>query len=173
MSIDVGDLRLRVETDFDNATLQRIVDSAEKAVARAAGSATSEVETIEAFGARFLVLSRRVSAFVSITERLRFSSDAVTLSANDYRQSGDYKLLRLADGDNSSSFWGSEVVVTYTPEVDTEVRDRVALDLCQVDLEFKAYDSEKSGDWSGSLKDWKARRRELLQQVREGRSPIV
>ena len=173
MSIDVGDLRLRVETDFDNATLQRIVDSAEKAVARAAGSATSEVETIEAFGARFLVLSRRVSAFVSITERLRFSSDAVTLSANDYRQSGDYKLLRLADGDNSSSFWGSEVVVTYTPEVDTEVRDEAALKLCYLSIEYRAYESEKSGDWQGKQKEYNAARRAVLKEVREGRSPIV
>ena len=173
MSIDVGDLHLRVETDLDNATLQRIVTAAEKSVERAAGSATSEVETMEAFGARFLVLSRRSAAFVSITERLRFSSDVVTLSTNDYRKVGGYKLMRLADGDNPSSFWGSEVVITYTPEVDTEVRDRVALDLCQVDLEFRAYDREQSPDWEGEQKDWKARRRELLTHIKEGRSPIV
>ena len=173
MSVDIGDLRARVETDLDNTTLQRILDAAEKAVVRAAGSATSEVETQQALGAQFLVLFRKVSAFVSITERRSYSSDAVTLSANDYRQVGDYRIMRLADGDNPSSFWGAEVVITYVPEVDAEVRDRVALDLCQVDIEFRAYESEKSGDWSGSQKDWKARRRELLAHVREGRSLIV
>ena len=173
MSVDIDDLRARVETDLDNNVLQRILDAAEKSVERAAGNATTEAETHQAFGARFLALSRRSTAFTSVTERLRYSSDAVTLSANDYRKVGDYKLIRLADGDNPSSYWGSEVVVTYTPEVDENIRDRVTLDLCQVDIEFRAYDSEKSADWSGSQKDWKARRRELLAHVREGRSPIV
>ena len=173
MSVDIGDLRLRVETDLDDTVLQRILDAAVKAIARAAGNATTEAETHQAFGARFLALSRRSTAFTSVTERLRYSSDAVTLSANDYRKVGDYKLIRLADGDNPSSYWGSEVVVTYTPEVDENVRDRVALDLSQVDIEFRAYDREQSPDWEGEQKDWKARRRELLTHVKEGRSPIV
>lgn len=173
MSIDIDDLRARIGTDLDDTTLQRILDSAEKAIERAAGNATSEIETKEAFGAQFFTLDRRSTAFTSITERRRYSSDAVTLSANDYRKVGDYKLMRLADGDNPSNFWGSEVVITYTPEVDTDVRDRVALDLCQVDIEFRAYDREKSPDWEGEQKDWKARRRELLTHVKEGRSPII
>lgn len=173
MSVDIGDLRLRVETDLDDTVLQRILDANVKAIARAAGSPTSEVETHSALGAQFLALSRRSTAFSSITERRRYSSDAVTLSANDYRKVGDYRLLRLSDGDNPSGSWGSEVVVTYTPEVDTEVRDRVALDLCQVDIEFRPYDREQSPDWEGEQKDWKARRREVLTHVKEGRSPII
>jgi len=173
MSVTIADLGARVETDLDDDILQRILDAAEKSVERAAGNATSEVETHLAHGAQFLALSRRSTAFTSISERRRHSSDAVTLSSNDYRKVGDYKLIRLADGDNAAGFWGAEVVVTYTPEVDTNVRDRVTLDLCQVDIEFRAYDREKSADWEGSQKDWKARRRELLNHIREGRSPIV
>ena len=173
MTVTVDDLRLRIETDLDDTTLERILDAAVESVERSAGKADSEVDTREAFAAPFVVLSRRKTAIVSITERRRFSSDEVTLSANDYREVGDYKLFRTSDGDNPSTGWGSEVVVTYTPEVDEDVRDRVTLDLCQVDIEFRAYDREESGDWEGEQKDYKARRRELFRQIREGQSPIA
>ncbi len=173
MSVTVEDLHARVETALDTTVLQRILDAAVASVVRSAGNASSESQTMVATNSEWLALTRRHTAIVSVTERRRHSSDAVVLSSNDYREVGDYRMLRLADGDNGGSFWGAEVAIVYTPEVDADVRDRVTLDLCQVDIEFRAYDSEKSGDWSGSQKDWKARRRELLAQIREGRSPFA
>ena len=174
MTILVADVREKNPTDWTDAAVQRVIDSAVKAIARAAGNATVQVETGDASGSQWFVLSRRSTAFTSVTERRRHSSDEVTLAADDFRKVGDYKLLRLADGTNGASFWGKEVVVTYTPEVDTDVRDRVTLDLCVVDINFQAFDREKSGDnWEGEQKDYKARRRELLRQIREGQSPIL
>ncbi len=174
MTITVADVREKVPNDLGETAVQRLIDSAVKAIARAAGNATAQVETADASGSKWFVLSRKSTAFTSITERRRHSSDAVTLSSDDYRKIGDYTLLRLTDGTNGASFWGKEVVVTYTPEVDTTVRDRVTLDLCMVDINFQAYDREKSGaDWEGEQKDYKGRRRELLRQVREGQSPIL
>ena len=173
MSISLADLRARIETDLDDPTLQRIIDAAVKSIVRSAGNATEEVETKLAAGADWFTVSRLITTVTSIVERRRHSSSAVTLSSDDYRQVGSYRFLRLRDGANPALGWGAEVVITYVPEVDSDVRDRVTLDLCQVDLEFKAYESEKSGDWSGSQKDYVARRRELLSQIREGASPIV
>lgn len=172
MAVTIADLKLRVETDLDDTVLQRILDSAVAAVDRSAGNATSETETVNASGSRWIVLNRRHDTIDSITERRYHDSDAVTLSSNDYRQVGDYKLLRIASGDNESLTWGEEVVIAYTPEVDQDVRDRVALDLCQVDIEFRAYEREEVGDWEGEQKEWKARRRELLAQVREGQAIV-
>jgi len=173
MSVTVEDLRARVETDLDTPTLQRILDSAVSAVDRSAGKTSAETESLVATNSEWLSLNRRHTAVVSVTERRRHSSDPVVLAADDFREVGDYRMLRLADGTNGNVCWGAEVTIVYTPEVDVSVRDRVTLDLCQVDIEFRAYDSEKSGDWSGSQKDWKARRRELLAQIREGRSPFA
>ena len=173
MSVTVANLRLRVETDLDDVTLQRILDSAVKAVDRAAGGIGNEVEVKLPSSSEWLSLNRRHIAIVSIKERRRHSSDQVTLSANDYRVVGSYRILRLTDGDNGNSCWGDEVEITYTPEVDTEVRDRVVLDVSQVDIEFRAYEREKSGDWEGEQKEWKSRRRETLAHVREGRSPFA
>lgn len=173
MAVTTDDLRDRTETDLPEETLQRILDAAEKSVERSAGSATSEAETHLAAGASFLALSRRHTAIVSIVERRRHSSDPVTLSANDYRDVGDYRLMRLNTGDNAASFWGAEAVVTYVPEVDADVRDRVTLDLAMLDIEFRAYEREKAGDWEGEQKEWKARRRELLTHIREGRALLL
>lgn len=173
MSVTIQDLRARVETDLDDPTLQRILDAGVKAIERAAGSATEEVETRVCTNSAFIATTRPVVSVTSVEEYRRVRSDPVTLSANDYRLVGEYRLLRLTDGDNGAPWWGQQVTLTYIPEVDEEVRDRVTLDIAQVDIEFRAYEREKSGDWEGEQKEYKARRRALLRQVREGRSPIL
>lgn len=174
MAVTVDQLRLRVETDLDDTTLERILAANVKAIARAAGSATAESENHLATNSDWVSVVRPVAAVVSIIERLSHTSDPVTLSANDYRLVGKYRFLRLGDGDNPARCWGAEVEFNYTPEVDTDVRDRVTIDLSQVDVEYRPFDEEKvgKGEWEGKA-DWNKQRRELLAQVREGRSVIV
>ena len=172
MSVTVTDLQARHETDLPDATLQRILDSAVKAIDRAAGKTSAETENKIAANSEWLTLGRRSTSITSITERRRHTSDPVVLSANDYREVGDIRILRVHDGDNPAQSWGQEVEIVYVPEVDQDVRDRVALDLAHVDIEFRAYAEETSGDWSGKA-DWKKARRELLTQIREGRSPFA
>ena len=100
-------------------------------------------------------------------------SDGLAQSRLDYRLVGDYKLRRRNDGDNPETSWGAEVSVVYVPEIDQTVRDRVTLDLCQMDIEFQALDRLKSGDYEGEQKDYKLRRLALFRQIREGMSPIA
>lgn len=174
MTVTVAEVRERIPTDRTDAAIQRVLDSAIKAIERAAGNATSQTDVGNASGSRWFLLTRTATAFTSVTERRRHTSDEVTLSSDDYRQVGPVRLLRLSDGTNPASAWGAEVIAIYTPEVDTDVRDRVTLDICVVDLNFQAFDKEKSGaNWEGEQRDYKARRRELLRQVREGMAPIV
>ena len=174
MALTIELVRARVETDLDDVTLQTILSANEETIDRSAGKAATEAETHFARGARFLALSRRSTSITSITERANLSTDpAVTLATDDWRKVGDYRILRISGGTNSRSTWGQEIVVTYVPEVDSNLRDRVTLDLCQVDVEFRALDLEKVGDWEGEQKDYKSRRRALLAQVREGRSPVL
>ena len=173
MAVTIDSLRARVESDLDDTTLQRILDSAVKAIDRAAGSATAEVENHIAANSEWISIVRPAASVTSIKERRAVSATQVTLATNDYRQIGPYRFRRLPDGDNGATFWGDEVELTYVPEVDTDIRDRAALDISQIDIEFRAYEREKSGKWEGTQKEWKSRRRELLAHVREGRSPIV
>ncbi len=173
MSIDLAGVRLRVETDLDDVTLQLILDGAVQAIERAAGKASTETETFMALGAQFVVPYRRRTSITSISERVTIYVDAVTLSANDYRAVGDYRILRLSTGDNARGTWGQEVVVTYVPEIDADLRDSVTLDLCQMVVEFRALDRVEIGDWEGEQKDYSKRRKALLATVREGRSTVL
>lgn len=173
MTVTIANVQSRTETDLDDTTLQRILDAAVLAIERVAGSATEEVTNFIDARNKWVVVSRPALSITSVIERKTHRVAGVTLAADDYRQVGDYRFLRLQDGTNPALAWGAEVEITFVPLVDAAIRDRVAIDLCMVDIEFRAYDSEKSADWSGSQKDWKARRRELLSQVQEGRSPFV
>lgn len=174
MAVTLSQLRARVETDFDDTTLQKILDAAVQAIERAAGKVDSESETFSyALGSRFVALSRRHTSISSITERGSPYADEDTLSANDYREIGEYKILRLGDGDNPRSRWGETVTVTYVPEVDEDLRDSVTMDLAQMVVEFRALDKETVGDWSGEQKDYQKRRRALLATIKEGRSVVL
>lgn len=170
--VTIADLRARVETDLDDTTLQRILDSAVKAIERAAGSATEQTETRVCTNSAWIATTRPMVSVTSVEEYRRVRGTPVALAADDYRIVGATRLLRLDDGTNASVSWGAQVTIVYVPEVDQDIRDRVSLDIAQVDLEFRAYDQEKSGDWSGKA-DWKKQRSRLLKEVREGRSPIV
>ncbi len=130
--------------------------------------------TDDASGNPWFTLNRLSLSITSITERQRHSSDAVTLSADDYRKVGDRKFLRLTTGTNPASFWGAETTFVYVPEVDAANRDIVTLKLCEIDLNFQAYDREKSGaDWEGEQKDYKKRRASVFREIREGLTPII
>lgn len=173
MALTLSDVRKRVETDLDDATLQAILDGAVEDVNRRAGDAASQSETFRAWGAPEISLGRRAAAITEVVEIRSRHESPVTLSANDFRRSGDYRLVRVLGGDNPASCWGFEVTVEYVPEIDASLRDRVTLDVVQVDVEFRALQSEGVGDWEGDYSDYADRREGLLAQVREGRSPVL
>ena len=174
MSITVDDVREDTPNDRTDAALQRMIDSNVAAINRSAGNADAETQTDDGSGNQRIVLNRLSTSIASITERQRASDDAVTLSTDDWRKVGDRVFLRLQDGTNPASFWGQETVFTYVPEIDADNRDVVTLKLCKMDLNFQAYDREKSGaDWEGEQKDYKARRRAVFGEIREGLTPIL
>jgi hypothetical protein len=174
MSVTVDDVREDTPNDRTDAALQRILDANLEAIDRSAGKADVATQAGDASGSEWFFLDRLSTSITTVTERRRHTSDAVTLSADDFRKVGDRKFLRLTDGTNPASFWGKEVVFTYVPEVDADMRDLVTLQLCKMDLAFQAFDREKSGaDWEGEQKDYKSRRRGLFRQIREGLAPII
>lgn len=168
----LAEVRARVETDLDDATLQTIIDGEVEALDREAGGET-ETETQYASGLKKIVLRRPPKSITSIKERVTLTANEVTLAADDWRQTGQYGLFRVTDGTNPASRWGAEVVVEYVPELDTNLRDRIIFDLVQMAVEFRAFDEETAGDWKGLQKDYKKRRKAVLEQVTEGRGLIL
>lgn len=168
----LAEVRARVETDLDDATLQTLIDAELEALDREAGDATA-VETKLASGLKQIILRRKPESITGITERFNADSDAVSLSANDWRQVGLHTVRRLTDGDNPASGWGAEVVVSYVPEIDTALRDVIIFDLVQLSVEFRAFDEEEAGDWKGTQKDFDTRRKAILAQLTEGRGLIL
>ncbi len=174
MSVTVDDIREDTPNDRTGAALQKMLDSNVAAINRSAGNASTESQTDDASGSAWIVLNRLSSSITTVTERRRHSNAAVTLSADDWRKVGDRRFLRLQDGTNPASCWGAETVFTYVPEIDANNRDVVTLKLCKMDINFQAYDREKSGaDWEGEQKDYKARRRAVFAEIREGLTPIL
>ena len=167
----LAEVRARVETDLDDATLQTIVDSETESLQREAGG-PAQTETQFASGLKQIILKRKPASITSITERGTLTAAAVALAANDWRQTGLYGIYRLADGTNPAASWGAEVVIVYVPELDAALRDRVVFDLVQLAVEFRAFDSEEAGDWKGTQKDYDKRRKAVLAQVSEGRGLI-
>ena len=168
----LSEVRARVETDLDDATLRTLIDGEIESLERAVGKET-ETETQYASGLTKIVLKRLPKSITSIKERVTLTADEVSLSTNDWRQTGLYGLFRVSDGDNSASRWGAEVVIEYVPELDTNLRDRIVFDLVQMAVEFRAFDEETAGDWKGLQKDYKQRRKAVLEQVTEGRGLIL
>ena len=168
----LAEVRARVETDLDDATLQTIVDGEIESLQREAGKET-ETETQYASGLKKIVLKRLPKSITSIKERVTLTADEVTLATDDWRQTGLYGLFRVTDGTNPASRWGAEVVIAYVPEIDTNLRDRIVFDLVQMAVEFRAFDEETAGDWKGLQKDYKNRRKAVLEQLTEGRGLIL
>lgn len=166
--ITITDVRARVETDLDDVTLQRIVDGVQKEIERHAGNETQQIEAFTQLGTDFITLARRAQSITSVAERRSSLSDETLLVEDvDFRVIDPYKIRRL------NTDWGEEVVVDYVPESDPNVRDRVALDIAQMDIEFRSFQSESLGDWSGNQTDYSARRSALLAQVREGSGIVI
>lgn len=172
MTVSIQQVRNRLGTDLSDALIQLMIDGETEALEREHGASAAS-ETHLAKGIKRLVLKRKPATISAVKERIDILDSEVTLSANDYRQLGQRILLRLGDGDNPADHWGEEVVVTYTAEVDTALRDRVILDLVQLAAEFGAYQSEEAGDWQGDQSDYHERRSKLLAQIREPSMPLL
>jgi hypothetical protein len=79
-------------------------------------------------------------------------SNAITLSANDYRiVHGGRTLQRLLDGDNGRTHWAPLVHITYTPLDAQALRDEAVIRIMALDTAGQAaagLKSERAGDYS-------------------------
>lgn len=165
--ITVMDVHARMETDLDDATIQRMIDAAVEEIEGRHGSAGLVTDYFQALGSKTVVLSRRPVSIIEVRERRMPTDELLVVPDEDYRQQLPMILYRV------DTTWGYEVQVDYEPLVNAQMRDRIALDLVQLDIEFRAFESERIGDWQGSQGDYADRRLAILKQLREPARGIV
>ena len=143
MTLDVDGLRLHIVTGLDDEALTLKLAAAYEAIDEYLGTDTgSYSELLRQPSGDLLMLSRRASAITSITEGVN------ELAADDYelRASGQM-VRRLYTGTYPANRWLGRVDVTYVPLADDNERDRVAIALVQLDLNFNpGLVAERVGD---------------------------
>lgn len=145
MSLSVADLRLLHASSLTDAALQTYLDAAYEAIDKYAGVQGPVQELLSASGnGPLLMLSNRAVTISSVIE------NGVALSADDYalRSSGQM-LYRLYDGTHRRRYWYGRVDVTYMPYLDAAERDRVAVELVKLDMNYSpGLTAQEIGDWS-------------------------
>ena len=154
--------------------LQVVVRAEIEVVERHAGGLLA-TETFQHDGEQPGTISvlRPISTITSVSERRTATDPPVLLAADDYDILSPWRLGRLDTGANPARWWGASVIVAYAPVVDQDLRDRVIVDLAVLSATYQHFDRRQLGDnISIVAPDYAVRRRELLEQITEGRALI-
>lgn len=167
------------DTDLGDTPLQVLLDAAEIEIVRFAGDPASAVEWIRG-GQSFIFLKRPASTITSVVEWNDSDGSSVTLDADDYLAYPDgLRFRRLSTGPNPRSRWRERSVWTYTPRVDTALREAVQVDLVKLMLNYApGLTSETIGDWAetfaaNSVWNNLKERADILSRLSYGPSLVV
>jgi hypothetical protein len=140
--LTVDDLREHVTSTLEDGALEMLLAAAYGAIDEQIGSDADVTELMYGGPGPILMLSRKASAVVSVTENEQL------LGATDYELRGRV-LLRLHTGSIPGRWWHGRVDVVYTPLISQDQRDRVAIALVKQDLNHDpGSTTERIGDWS-------------------------
>ena len=165
--IKVNDLREHVETDINNAALQRLLNAADQEIVDALGehSSSGTVTDLLIGGDNALFLNRPYSAITSVTEFR--GTTATVLDSTDYRSwYGNRLLERLSlDATNPQAYWGERVSVVYTPVDDDAARIRATIDLVQLAVQYTGFKSERAGDYQSTAMEHGKERARIIASL--------
>jgi len=167
--LSVAELQAQVETDLANATLQIIIDAAEREITEQIGPTTGYVKDYDAVQyvteIRFPVEADTVTTAVEYTDG-QSDPTKTTLAADDYEISEDgWWLRRLSDGTNQRSSWGWHVVITFEPVADTDRRKQAAVQLSRLQIVHTGYSRERAGDWAATNLDYRREKGRILSDL--------
>lgn len=172
--LTLAQLKARVTTSLDDATLQDLIDAAEAEIARWAGSyaltndglpVIGVTETIRTPGALSIRLLASVDTITTVTE-----DDELLELDTDYLVEGD-TLTRL-DSSGTPDTWGDVVAVEYHPLDATAVRRVATASLVELHLnQHPGITSMTIGQWAEAYASdaagYDEARYAILSQVRE------
>lgn len=135
MALTVDQLREHVTTSLGNDALQRLLNDAYGVIDEELGPTGNVTVSQRAGNGPLLPLARDAETIVSVTEDA--TGTPLALAADDYRLRPSGGLLeRLRTGTNPRHRWYGIVDVTLTPADDAAARDRAAIDLVRLELNF-------------------------------------
>jgi len=168
-TLSVAELQAQVETDLSDATLQKIIDAAERDIQEAIGPSAAYVHEYDAVEYRVVLrLPAEASSITSVVEYTDAETEPTktTLEADDYELSDDgWWLRRRSDGTNARETWGWHVVVTFEPEDDTDRRKQAAIQLARLRIVHTGYSRESIGDWMATTSDIRRERARILSDL--------
>lgn len=138
--LTVTQLRRFVPTALEDADLQGLLNAAYQAIdPRLPSGPQTELLTV---GADVLVLSLPATSISSIVDR------SIELEADDYEVISPTMLRRLTTGTNPTRLWYRPLVTYVAAAADAE-RDRMAIDLVKLELNFQpGLTSRRIGEYS-------------------------
>jgi len=143
--LTVDELRALHASSLTDAALNTYLDAAYEAIDKFAGVTGDVQELLSASSSGpLLMLSRRALAVEQVIE------NDITLASDDYQlRSSGQMLLRLNTGTHPARYWRHRVDVTYQPYLDDAERDRVAVELVKLDINYSpGLTAQEIGDWS-------------------------
>lgn len=144
--LTVNQLREHVETDLLDDALQRLADGAEGTIIAAIGSLTARTDVLGGLH-RSIWATAAVSAVTFIKERNFDDDTQVTLAADDYRQEGGKRFIRLGNGTNPRQSWARYVEIAYTPDIDTGILQTVQIALVKLGVVYSGAERETDGEF--------------------------
>jgi hypothetical protein len=150
--LTTADLIRRFSLSTDPQDLQVILDAAYHAIEQRIGPVGEPVSEFHTVHGPLIQLNREADIITDVVEfHPTFSAGTtVELDDSDYelRPSGQV-LVRLRTGSHPAYFWRGRVDVTYLPKDDQALRDSVAAQLVELELNAKHGLSEETiGSWS-------------------------
>lgn len=167
MALTLAEVRQHVNTALDDPAVQRLIDDAYGEIERRYGVLTEITKLVRGGGTR-LFPTRPIDEGQTITVKETVADVVTTLAADDFRVwHGGRMIERLDDGTNPRTTWGHPVEITYTPIGDA--RDRVAVDLVKLAIQYEGVKSESIDAYSSSNLDYDAERERLLASLAPSR----
>jgi len=175
MTITPTILKEHVETDLSTAALQRLLDSALEAIVQRFGSNTEKTEEYDLRSPpgdwevrrQRIWTQQRINTVTKIEEgfTLKTTDLETIVEGTDFLIVFDGLAVERIDTD-----FRRRVRITYAPKLDDEAqRDRVVIDLCNLMIQYNGLNTERVGDWSGTVGDYETQRRKILSTLSIGR----
>ncbi len=179
--MDLDELKGRIgATKLDDTALQSLLAAAVEAIEARYGTQNDEaIETRRPSGP-LIRLARRAQEVISVSERfiggfwtgVGFGGTSVELETDDWElRPGGLILERLPSGSHPARRWRGAVTVHYWPTDDGAERDRVAVDLVKLEMNYvPTLVSTTIGTWSETYNKldnaYQAERETILASLR-------
>ena len=165
--ITIAEVRAMINTGLTDVNLQAVIDRTEALITSRIGAPQNDggtvqiVKTLAGEGAN-IFLPTEISTIVSIVE-VDEGGNTYAVPTSEFRVWGAGTLERLPEG----SSWEDQVIVTYKPLDDRELRKGAIIDLVRLELNRTTFGSESiAGEYSYSgAVDFEKERKRILRRL--------